>query len=137
MKSLEITGNMDSKRKLLTALFWTNRKGARTEGCAPFLIEKITTEGKTYTAEENKFLKFNDEILDDVLDNIEDQKKVDFVLKLGEETFNASLSHNAFSVSVEKSKELEEEIIEKLEMEMKRKYPNICESFYPRVGIPR
>jgi hypothetical protein len=137
MKSLEITGNMDSKRKLLTALFWTNRKGARTEGCAPFLIEQITTEDKTYTAEKNKFLKFNDEILDDVLDNIENQKKVDLVLKLGEETFNASLSDNAFSVSVEKSKELEDEIIEKLEMEMKRKYPNICESFYPRVGIPR
>jgi hypothetical protein len=135
MKSLEITGNMDSKRKLLTVLFWTNRKGARTEGCAPFLIEKITTKDETYTAEENKFLKFNDEILNDVLDNIENQKKVDFVLSLGEETFNASLSRNAFSVSAEKSKELEEEIIEKLETEMKRKYPNICESFYPRVGI--
>ncbi|HML06052.1 MAG TPA: hypothetical protein VK426_09785 [Methanobacterium sp.] len=135
MKSLEITGNMDSKRKLLTALFWTNRKGARTEGCAPFLIEKITTEDNTYVAEKNKFLKFNDKILNNVLDDIENQKNVDFVLKLGEETFNASLSSNTFSVSADKSKELEEEIIEKLETEMKRKYPNICESFYPRVGI--
>lgn len=135
MKSMDITGNMDSKRKLITALFWTNRKGARTEGCAPFLIEKITTDGNTYTAKGNKFLKLNDEILDDVLDNIENQKNVDFVLKLGEETFNASLSDNAFSVSAEKSKELEDEIIEKLETEMKRKYPNICESFYPRVGV--
>jgi len=137
MKSLEITGNMDSKRKLLTALFWTNRKGARTEGCAPFLIEKIKTEDKTYTAEENKFLKFNDEILNDVLNNIENQKKVDFVLNLGEETFNASLSHDTFSVSVAKSKELEDEIIEKLETEMKKKYPNVCDSFYPRVGIKK
>ena len=135
MKSLEITGNMDSKRKLLTALFWTNRKGARTEGCAPFLIEKITTEDNVYTPEENKYLKFNDIILNDVLNNIESQKKVDFVLNLGKETFNASLSHDAFSVSVEKSKELEDEIIDKLETEMKRKYPNICESFYSRVGI--
>jgi len=137
MKSLEITGNMDSKRKLLTALFWTNRKGARTEGCAPFLIEKITTEDNVYTSEEDKFLKFNDVILNDVLNNIESQKKVDFVLSLGEEIFNASLSHDAFSVSAEKSKELEDEIIEKLETEMKRKYPNICESFYPRVGIKK
>lgn len=135
MKSMEITGNMDSKRKLLTALFWTNRKGARTEGCAPFLIEKVSTEDEIYKAEEHKFLKLNDEILEDVLNNIENHKNVDFVLKLGEETFNASLSYNAFSVSVDRSKELEEEIIEKLEMEMKRKYPNICESFYPRVGI--
>lgn len=135
MKSMEITGNMDSKRKLLTALFWTNRKGARTEGCAPFLIEKVSTEDETYTAEEGKFLKINDEILNDILDNMENQKKVDFILKLGKETFNASLGHNAFSISVERSKELEEEIIEKLEMEMKKKYPNICDSFPPRVGI--
>ncbi len=135
MKSMEITGNMDSKRKLLTILFWTNRKGARTEGCAPFLIEKITTEDNTYNAEEHKFLKLTDEVLNNVLDNLENKKKVDFVLKLGEETFNASISHNAFSVSTEKSKELEEEIIEKLEQELKRKYPNVCESFPPRVGI--
>ncbi len=137
MKSMEITGNMDSKRKVLTALFWTNRKGARTEGCAPFLIKKISTEEKTYKAEANKFLKLNDEILEDVLSNIEDEKNVDFVLSLGEETFNASLSRDAFSVSAEKSKELEDEIIEKLEQEMVRKYPNICESFYPRVGVKK
>ncbi|MGF7118784.1 hypothetical protein [Methanobacterium oryzae] len=135
MKSMEITANMDSKRKLLTALFWTNRKGARTEGCAPFLIEKISTENETYTARKDKFLKINDEILNDILDNIENQKNVDFILKLGKETFNASLSHNTFSISAERSKELEEEIIEKLEMEMKKKYPNICDSFPPRVGI--
>lgn len=135
MKSMEITGNMDSKKKLLTALFWTNRKGARTEGCAPFLIEEISTEDETYRAEEHKFLKLKDEILDEVLENIENGKKVDFILNLGEETFNASISKDAFSVSTEKSKELEEEIIEKLEQEMKRKYPNVCESFPPRVGI--
>lgn len=135
MKSMEITGNMDSKKKLLTTLFWTNRKGARTEGCAPFLIEKISTENETYVPEEHKFLKLNDEVLDDVLGNIENNKKVDFILKLGKETFNASLSYDAFSISAERSKELEEEIIEKLEIEMKKKYPNICDSFPPRVGI--
>ena len=137
MKSLEISGNMDSKRKLLTALFWTNRKGARTEGCAPFLIKKISTENKTYKAEGKKFLKFNNEILDNVVENLENGNNVDFVLNLGEETFNASLNQNSFSISAEKSKELEEEIVEKLEQEMQRKYPNICESFYPRVGVPK
>lgn len=135
MKSMEITGNLDTRKKLLTALFWTNRKGARTEGCAPFHIEKISTEDKTYVADGNKFLKFNDEILEDVLGKIENGKNVDFILTLGEETFNASLSDGTFSVSAEKSKELEDEIIEKLEMEMQRKYPNICESFFPRVGV--
>jgi len=135
MKSMEITGNMDTKKKLLTALFWTNRKGARTEGCAPFLIKKINTEDNVYEAQSGKFLKLNDEILDDVLGNMEDNKNVDFLLSLGEETFNASISNNAFSVSAEKSEELEDEIIEKLEMEMQRKYPNVCESFFPRVGV--
>ncbi len=135
MKSMEITGNMETKKKLLTALFWTNRKGARTEGCAPFLIEKISTDNKTYTAEGKKFLKLNDEIMEDVLGNMENGKSVDFVLNLGEETFNASISDNTFSVSAEKSKELEDEIIEKLETEMQRKYPNVCESFFPRVGV--
>jgi uncharacterized protein with ATP-grasp and redox domains len=135
MKSMEIMGNMDSKRKLLTALFWTNRKGARTEGCAPFLIEKISTEDEVYTPKKDKFLKINDEILNNILDNIENQKKVDFILKLGKETFNASLSNNTFSISADRSKELEEEIIEKLEIEMKKKYPNICDSFPSRIGI--
>jgi len=135
MKSMKITGTMDSRKKLLTALFWTNRKGARTEGCAPFLIKEISTDGEVYRAEEHKFLKLTDEILDDVIGNMENGKNVDFILSLGEETFNASISDNSFSISTEKSMELEEEIIEKLEQEMKRKYPNVCESFPPRVGI--
>ncbi len=135
MKSMEITGTLDTKKKLLTVLFWTNRKGARTEGCAPFLIQKISTEDEVYKAEDHKFLKLTGDILDNVLNNIENGINVDFVLTLGEETFNASISNDSFSISTEKSKELEEEIIEKLEMEMQRKYPNICESFPTRVGI--
>ncbi len=135
MKSVEITGNMDSKRKLLMGLFWTNRKGARTEGCAPFLIEKIKTENNTFTAEEDKFLKLSDDILNEVLDNIEKNKPVEFNIKLGEEDIKASIEGNVFSVSTTKTKDLEYEIIEKLEQEEKRKYPNICMSFPPRVGV--
>ncbi len=135
MKSIEITGNMDSKRKLLMSLFWTNRKGARTEGCAPFLIEKIKTENNTFTAEEDKFLKLSDDILNEVLDNIEKNKPVEFNIKLGEEDIKASIEGNVFSVSTTKTKDLEDEIIEKLEQEEKRKYPNICMSFPPRVGV--
>ena len=135
MKSIEITGNMDSKRKLLMSLFWTNRKGARTEGCAPFLIEKIKTENNTFTAEEGKFLKLSDDILNEVLDNIEKSKSVEFNIKLGEEDIKASIEGNVFSVSTTKTKDLEDEIIEKLGQEEKRKYPNICMSFPPRVGV--
>ncbi|MGB9979857.1 hypothetical protein [Methanobacterium sp.] len=135
MKSVEITGSMDSKRKLLMSLFWTNRKGVRTEGCAPFLIERIETEGNTYTPEEGKFLKFSDNILNDVLENIDNKKEVKFDIKLGEEDIKASFKDNVFSVNTTKTKDLEDEIIEKIGQEEKRKYPNICFSFPPRVGI--
>lgn len=135
MKSIEITGDMDSRRKLLMSLFWTNRKGVRTEGCAPFLIEKIMTENNTYMAKGDKFLKLSDDILEDVLENIDSNKPVEFDIKLGEENIKASFKGNVFSVETTKTEELEDEIIEKLEQEAKRKYPNICFSFPPRVGI--
>ena len=135
MKSVEITGNMDSKRKLLMSLFWTNRKGVRTEGCAPFLIERIETENNTYTPEEGKFLKLSEDILNNILESIDDKKEVKFNIKLGEENIKASFKDNIFSVDTTKTKELEDEIIEKIEQEEKRKYPNICFSFPPRVGI--
>lgn len=135
MKSLEITGNMDSRRKLLMSLFWTNRKSVRTEGCSPFLIEKITTDDNTYTAKNDEFLKLSGDILDEVLSKIENKKLVKFQIKLGEEDIKASFKDNVFSVETTKTKELEDEIIEKLKQEEKRKYPNICFSFPPRVGI--
>jgi len=135
MKSVEITGDMDSKRKLLMSLFWTNRKGVRTEGCAQFLIEKIKTENNIYVSEEDKFLKLSDDILEDVLKSIDDNKTVEFNIKLGEEDIKAIFQGNLFMVETTKTKEIEDEIIEKLEQEEKRKYPNICFSFPPRVGV--
>ena len=135
MKSVEITGNMDSKRKLLMGLFWTNRKGVRSEGCAPFLIEKIETENNTYTPEKGKFLKLSDDILNDILGDIDDKKEVKFDIKLGEENIKASFKDDVFSVNTTKTKDLEDEIVEKIGQEEKRKYPNICFSFPPRVGI--
>lgn len=135
MKSVEITGNMDSKRKLLMGLFWTNRKGVRSEGCAPFLIEKIETENNTYTPEEGKFLKLSADILNDILGDIDDKKEVKFDIKLGEEDIKASFKDDVFSVNTTKTKDLEDEIVEKIGQEEKRKYPNICFSFPPRVGI--
>ncbi|MBI5680505.1 MAG: hypothetical protein HZC47_06420 [Methanobacterium sp.] len=135
MKSVEIKGNMDSKRKLLMSLFWTNRKAVRTEGCAQFVIEKITTNDNLYESEGDKYLKLSDDILNDILENIESNNVVEFDIKLGEEDIKAIFEGDVFSVSTTKTKELEDEIIEKLEEESKRKYPNICFSFPPRVGI--
>jgi len=126
---------MDSRRKLLMSLFWTARKGVRTEGCAPFLIEKITTDDNTYVAEEKKFLKLYENILSEVLNKIENNKLVEFQIRLGKEYIMLTFKGNLFSVETTKSKDLEDEIIEKLKEEGKRKYSHICFSFPPRVGI--
>ncbi|MDI6643448.1 MAG: hypothetical protein QME14_00190 [Methanobacteriaceae archaeon] len=133
MKYLKVKNDMDSKQKLILSLFWTNRKGARAEGCAPFLVKKITTEKNVYTPEEGKALKLSDPILNDILGDMESGKKVNMEIELGEEVFNATIGDDCFAISTKKDPELEDEIIEKLESELNRKYPNFCETFIPRV----
>lgn len=132
---MRIDNDRDSKEKLLLSLFWTNRKAVRTEGCAPFLIEKIITEDVTYTPDLGKFLKLSNEILKDILKEIEARKSVGFEIKLGNESITISIQNNIFSVSTKGNRQLEEEIVEKLREEVKRGKPNICLSFPPRVGI--
>ena len=133
MKTLEFESGLDPRKKLMTILFWTNRKAARTEGCAPFTLKKIITPKNTYTAGETKLLKLTDEIMDDLEKNIEDNKPLYFEISMGEEFIEASLEGNIFSVSAQKSGEIEEEIIDKLNIELGKKYPSVCESFEPRV----
>lgn len=134
MRAVEITGNMNSKRKILMGLFWANKKAAGNGSCEPFLIEKIITEGNIYTQNGDKFLKLSDSILKDVLYNIDNNKEVKFKINFGKEDIKLSICENVFSVSTIK-KELEIEIIEKLEMEGKKMYPNICSKFPRRVGM--
>ena len=124
---------MDSKQRLILSLFWTNRKGARAEGCAPFLVKKIITEKNNYAPDGEKLLKLSEDILDDILDDMNSGRRVDLEMELGEETFNATIGKDCFSISAKKDPELEDEIIEKLESELNRKYPNFCETFIPRV----
>ena len=83
MKTLEFDSTMDSRKKLMTILFWTNRKAARTEGCAPFLLKKIVTEENTYTPEEPKTLKLTDAIIDDIVQSIDQDKPVKFEILMG------------------------------------------------------
>ena len=135
MKSVEINADMDSKRKLLMGLFWTNRKAARTEGCAPFLIQKIRTKSTTYIANETQCLKLSGDLLENVLMNIKDFKLVEFFINLGEEDIKISIQEDVFAVSTAKTKELEDEIIAKIEREAKKKYPSICFKFPRRMGV--
>ncbi|NYB51963.1 MAG: hypothetical protein HVN35_05340 [Methanobacteriaceae archaeon] len=133
MKSLEFESGMDNERKVMVAIFWTNRKAARTEGCAPFKIKKIETSRETYTPQGTKLLKISDEILEDMVQTLDEGKSIPMEFSIGEEIINVNLSSDSFSVSVKKSPEIEEEIIEKLEMEFPKKFANICDSFKPRV----
>jgi len=133
MKTLEFDSQMDSRKKLMTILFWTNRKAARTEGCAPFLLKKIVTEENTYTPEDPKTLKLTDAIIDDIVQSIDQDKPVKFEILMGTEYISAEIDGNIFTVNTEHSEEIEEEIIEKLDTELNKKFPSICESFKPRV----
>jgi len=133
MKTLEFDSPMDSRKKLMTILFWTNRKAARTEGCAPFLIKKIVTEKNIYTPEDPKLLKLTDAIIDDIISCIDEKKPVKFEILMGTEYITSELAGNMFSVNTEHSEEIEDEIIEKLDYELNKKFPSICESFKPRV----
>ncbi|OEC86852.1 MULTISPECIES: hypothetical protein [Methanobacterium] len=134
MSTAEITGNIHPKRKIIMGLYWINKKAASTEGCEPFLIEKIITGTNTHVSGENKFLKLSDNILNDILYNMEHQREVKFEIKFGKENIGLSICKNAFSISAAK-KELEVEIAEKLESEGKKMYPGICSKFPQRVGI--
>ena len=133
MKTLEFDSPLDSRKKLMTVLFWTNRKAARTEGCAPFLLKKISTEENTYVPEEPKLLKLTDPIIDDIIKTMDENKQVKFEMQMGTEYITANIDGNQFSVNTEHSEEIEEEIIDKLDNELNKKFPSICESFKPRV----
>ena len=133
MKSVNFESGLDNEKKVMVAIFWTNRKAARTEGCAPFRIKRIETQNETYTPQGNKLLKISDEIMLDMVQTLDAGKSIPMEFNIGDENINVSLSADSFSVSVEKSPEIEEEIIEKLEMELTKKFPSLCDSFKPRV----
>jgi len=133
MKELEFESGLDNEKKVMVTIFWTNRKAARTEGCAPFRIKKIETQNETYTPQGTKLLKISGEIMADMVETLNAGKAIPMEFNIGEEILNISLSADSFSVSAQKSPEIEEEIIEKLEMELTKKFPNLCDSFTPRV----
>jgi hypothetical protein len=133
MKTLKFKNPPDSKKKLMTILFWTYRKTTRTEGCAPLFLKKVVTNGKTYTPKGKKLLKLTDEIVTEIIEDVNGSNPVKFEISMGDEFIKVKLKGNVFSVSTVKSREIEDEIIEKLDFELQKKYPSVCDSFKPRV----
>ena len=135
MKSLTLDTDLDVRRKLLWCLFWANRKAIRTEGCAPFRVDKIATDEALYHSEPGKLLKLSDEVLERVEIDMNGGKPVDFTITIGAETFDITFYKNVFSVATRRNKEMEAEIIESLHEELIRGKQKICPSFLKRMGL--
>jgi hypothetical protein len=134
MRSIPIDDTRDFKQKVLWCFFWANRKAIRTEGCAPFLIEQISTSETTYAPEPGKILALSNSIFDTIEREMEGGKIVEFKIKMGNEIFDLTFEKNVFSVSTKRNKEIEAEIIECLNEELRKGKPKICPSFPERVG---
>ena len=136
VKSLAIdTAALDTQRKMFWCFFWANRKAIRTEGCAPFLIEKIMFGDTAFTAESGKILTLSNEVLTTIEENMNRGESVKFTIRMGTETFDFTFHNNVFSVAAQRNQEIEAEIIESLHEELIRGKPNFCSSFLKRVGI--
>lgn len=133
MKSMKIDNDLETKKKLVLGLFWPVRKTIKTEGCAPVRIKQIKTADNSYLPEGRKLLKLTDEIFDDVVDSMQNNQEVEFEISMGNETIEIKVMDESFSISTIKSPELEEEIIDKMEMEMERSSPDFCKTFVPKV----
>ncbi|MCK9150832.1 hypothetical protein [Methanobacterium alcaliphilum] len=135
MKSVMINDNIDPKRKVILGLYWTNKKTAVREGCDSFMIKKITTPHTIYLSDDKRRLKLSYHIMKDLLTCVENQEAVEFEIRIGKEDIKTSIHKDFFYISTSRSKELEDEIIEKMELESKKKFPNICSKFYRRLGV--
>ena len=134
MSNAEITGDISPEKKIIMSLYWINKKASTTAGCEQFLIKKIVTGTNTYIPTENKLLMLSPNILNEVIENMESQKEVEFEIEKGIEEIKLSVNKNTFSIFAT-NKVLEMEIAEKLEYEGRKKNPNICLQFPERVGI--
>ena len=135
MQSLSIDPGMAVRRKLIWCFFWTNRKAIRTEGCAPFHIQKIVSGETTYSPEHGDALKLTAERLHQIEGDLNARKLVAFTIKLGTETFDLAFHNDVLTVAARRNRGLEVEIVESLQEELMRGKPNFCASFIKRLGI--
>jgi hypothetical protein len=135
MQILALDTSRDARRKVIWCFFWANRKAIRTEGCAPFIIEKVTTGAQTFTPAPGKHLALTPSLLATIEADMALGKPVDFTITMGGESFEIAFQQNILSVSTRRTKVIEEEIIACLQDDLKRGKQRICASFFQRLGI--
>lgn len=133
METVKIKNNVSFEKKILLCIYWTARKAATTEGCAPFYILKIVTPYNNYTRKDNKILKFSSNIISEIQEDSGHFEPTNIEIQIGGENLNAYFEKETFFISAEKNKELELEIVDKLGSEFKKKHPRTCPQFTSRV----
>ncbi|MDI9624588.1 MAG: hypothetical protein QFX38_06865 [Methanothermobacter sp.] len=133
MEKIVLREDLSPKDKLLTCLFWATRKTIREEGCAPLRINEIKTSRKTYKTHGKKLLKLSPPIFKNIIDDMRNGKTVTFELSMGEELLKVYIDDRSFAVASKKTKDLEKEITNKIMEEMKRKKPDFCQTFVPKI----
>ena len=134
MSTGEITGDIAPEKKVVMCLYWINKIATVTVGCEQFQIKKIVTGTNTHIPTDDKLLMLSPTILDEIVENMESQREVEFEIEKGDEKIKLSVNENIFSI-FSTNKVLEVDIAEKLEYEGRKKSPNICLQFPERVGI--
>ena len=135
MNSVELNGKINSERKLLMILYWINKKTAIHGGCDNFIITQICTKNTSFLPKNNGSIKLSNILIKNLLNCIDSNETVKFQIRMGNNNIKTSFQKNIFLISTGSSWELEAEIIDKVERESKKKFPNICSKFYKRMGL--
>ncbi|MGF7118034.1 hypothetical protein [Methanobacterium oryzae] len=133
METVNIRNDVSFEKKVLLCIYWTARKTVNTEGCAPFYIQKIITPCNNYTRKDRKILKLSSNIISEIQEDSGHFEPTKIEIQIGGENLNAHFENETFSISAEKNKELELEIVDKLGTELKKKHPSTCPQFISRV----
>lgn len=78
-------------------------------------------------------MKLSQHILDNIMDDMGKGRMVSFELSMGGEVLRVYMDGESFAVESEKTKDLEKEITNKIVEEMKRKRPDFCQTFIPKI----
>jgi len=133
MQTAKIGRDIEFEKKFLLCIYWTVRKSSTTEGCAPFYIKKIITPKHKYTQSSSKLLKLSPKLISDIQDDMGDFEHLEVEMGLGNEVLSANFTNEKFSISAAKNKDIEIEIVDKINQQSKMKYPRTCPQFSRRV----